>query len=234
MAIAFIQYDDFHDAVTGTTVATDAALSVTAGNFIVVVIGAWDGTLNAAIVTGIADTAGNSYTKAIGVYRTTGTSERVEIWYAENISGHAANIVTATFTGDVDEKYISAAEFSGVATSSSLDDTASTANVNTTNHTSGNATASAAGTLIIGGITNVNTKNITVGTNFTSLTSDLTGVYFLAEYLVLGAADDYAAICTTNTTNSSIMGAAIFLSAAPPVGNAGMMTPNTGFWGPTF
>ena len=218
MAIALVQYDDYLNTGSGTTIATDTAKSVTTGNFIVVVVGNVDAGSNEGVVTGVADTAGNTYQKAVGEYKSGTTYDRNEIWYAENITGNANNIVTATFAATTSFRYISAAEFSGVATSSSLLDTSFYANPLGTSHTSGVATSTSTGDLIIGGFTANNYLNITVGSGFTTLSSDLTSVAFLAEEKILGDAGDYAATCTTGNI-ASIMTCAIFaVATAAPTG----------------
>ena len=210
MAIAFVQYDDQHLLSEGSTIANNTALNTTSGNFIAVIICTWDITSNDSVVTGVADTASNTYIKALGVYRTGTTNERAEIWYAENITGNASNITTATFTRATSDRYISVAEFSGVATSSSLDDTASQANSSVTAHSSSNATASVADTLIVGGGSHSTSENFTVGSGFSTLTSDMTNEFNFAEYKILAGAADYALTYTTNISNSSIVGGAIF------------------------
>ena len=206
MAIAFVQYDDYYNSVTGGTIANDTALNTTTGNFIVAIIGTY---ASNGVVSKVEDTAGNTYVKAVGEFRAGTSTERQEIWYAENITGNAANVTTATFTAST-TRYISVAEFSGVATSSSLDDTSYAAMVTQTTHSSGNATSSAAGGLIIGGLNLVDSENVTKGAGFTDLSSDITLIYEYAEYMILGAAGDYDADCTTGTTSSSIMACVIF------------------------
>ncbi|MCH8286525.1 hypothetical protein IIB79_08375, partial [candidate division KSB1 bacterium] len=135
------------------------------GNFIVVVIAAL-GTGTDNIVTGITDTEGNTYVKAIE--KTNATANRIQMWYTEDITGNANNITTATFTGSVQFRYISVAEFSGVATSSSLLDTSFLDNSSTTTHTSNNATSTSTGDLIIGA-SRSNAVDVTIGTGFTTL-----------------------------------------------------------------
>jgi len=214
MAIAFVQYDDFLGS--GDTIANDNALNTTTGNILIAVISNWDPIEGFGVVTGVADTAGNTYTKAFGVYRDGGTSgERLEIWYAKNITGNANNITTATMTDMCQVAYISVSEFSGVDTTSPLDDFSTNSETNQTSHSSGNATSSAVGALIVGGYQGVDSENMTVGVGFTTLSSDLTSVYFLAQYEILGGAGDYDSDCTSGTTTSSINGCAIFKEGVP-------------------
>lgn len=219
--VTFIQYDDYAPTYseTSTTISNDTALNTTTGNFLVVVINSAKLVDYAGIVTGITDTAGNTYQKAIGVYRAGNQYIRTEIWYAENITGNANNITTATYTATSTGRYISVAEFSGIATSSSLLDTSSNPQGPVTSHTSNTATSTSTGDLIIGGFCSTQTENITLGTGFTTLSSDLTAVYDLAEYDILDVAGDYAATATTGTTTYTIMACAIFaIGEEPPAG----------------
>ena len=221
MAIAFVQYDDYWNQFTGsTTVANDTALNTTTGNLIVVVVQGNSGTGNNGVVTGITDTAGNTYTKIYGEYYSGTTYSRGEMWYTENIDGNANNVTTATFTGSCNYRYISVSEYSGVATSYALLDFSFVAATGITNHTSGNATSENTGDLIVGGWEASGSENITVGTDFTALSSNLTSVFGFAEYLILGAAGDYAATLTTGSTSyKAVTGCAIFANADPPAGN---------------
>ena len=139
----------------GGTSYTDfsiAALSVTAGNFLVVGFRAYKGSSYTA-ATSITDTAGNTYTLVGMSPSATGTNQAyVEMWYAENISGNASNVITIHWPASV--QYVGAvvAQYSGVATSSSLDGFAVSASgtgaVSTV--TSGTLTTANADDLLVG------------------------------------------------------------------------------------
>ena len=208
MAIAFVQYDDKAGG-SGTTVANDTALNTTSGNFLAVII-TGGGSGDNAIVTGIADTAGNTYQKAVGAYQSGNTWARSEIWYAENITGNANNVTTATFTGESYFLFISVAEFSGVATSSSLLDTSSNTSTSDNTPSSGSATSENTGDLIIGGYYCGLIADITVGSGFSTLRSNLVCETEIGEYKILGAAGNYDADCSLNYSRTSIMTCAIF------------------------
>lgn len=212
MAIAYVNHDDY-EASGVTSVANNTALNTTTGNFIAVIISTYDGGSGDCVVTGVTDTASNTYIKALGEYRSGTAEERIEIWYAENITGNANNITTAALTRRTQLAFISVAEFSGVKLSGALDDTASNVNTPTTTHTSGNMTASAAEGLIIGVYGGVNDTNMTVGGSFTTLTTDLTSNYFLGEYRIVSSSGTYVADLTTSGSTGSITGGAIFLPA---------------------
>ncbi len=208
--ITFIQYDDYYETGYVSSISNDIALSTTTGNFIAVVIGGRYGTSGSAEVTDVTDTAGNTYVKAIGAWRTAPTVERSEIWYAENIIGNANNVVTVSFTGSCDSRFISVSEYSGVATSDSLLDTSSQYTTAQTSHSSGVATSTSTGDLIIGGYNADGSRDMTIGAGFIALSSDLTYVSRCAEYDILGAAGDYDADFTSSTSTHAIVTAAIF------------------------
>ena len=232
MAIAFVQYDDFYEAAGDTTIANDTALNTTTGNFLVVSVSGYAGD-DSGIADSIADTAGNTYVKAVQEEVGVSAEEATSIWYAENITGNANNVTTVTYKGTAGDRYISVAEYSGIAASSSLDDTASNVESATTSHSSGNATASIADALVFGGMNMVNRPNITVGAGFTTLSSDLTSIYSVAEYKIVASTGAYAATFTSSINTNSAICVAIF-KGVTVAGAAGIMTTNAGYWGPTF
>lgn len=101
----------------GTTIVSPAQ-SVTAGNTLVGCIGFFNHPGN---ILGVADTAGNTYTKVIHVYNP-GDQYREEVWFAPSIAGHASNVVTATVSIGVSFRGICVAQYSGLG-AAVLDDT---------------------------------------------------------------------------------------------------------------
>ena len=112
-----------------STIATGAAKAAATGNTIVVFVYSYIGGYQHAPVsiTGISDTASNTYTKITTGNNADGYNEQVEMWYATNITGNASNIVTATFSESVSSSTIQTMEFSGLGTAS----------VDTYNHSTG-------------------------------------------------------------------------------------------------
>lgn len=107
MAIAFV-----NSAVGlggGTSAVTDPAISHTAGNLIVVLC--WAGA-DDSNVSGVTDTAGNTYLEALRVVALGATAE---IWYAYNCLGHATNVVTVTRIGAGFQSLI-VSQYAGVMT----------------------------------------------------------------------------------------------------------------------
>ena len=206
--IKFVQYDDYTNLGTGGTIANDTALNTTTGNCLIVCVSTYDET-----VSSISDTAGNTYTKAIQQDRSAGT-QNVEIWYAQNITGNASNVTTATFTGDTSDRGISVSEFSGISTNSPLEDTSYNSSSIEKIHTSGVATLSAQEGLVIGCAYCYSKGDFTLGTNFATLSSDLTDVHGFYEYKMEFNPGDYAATHTTVDDENLITACAIFSAAS--------------------
>ena len=105
---------------TGTSYASPAQ-AVTAGNTLVTSIGFFN---HPGAVTGVTDTAGNSYTKVTHVYNPS-DQYRQEIWVATAVAGHASNVVTAALSIAVSFRGICVAQYSGLGTAV-VDDTQQT------------------------------------------------------------------------------------------------------------
>jgi hypothetical protein len=107
-----------------TTIAS-AAKSTTTGDLLTVWV-KWEG--NTANFSSIADTAGNTWTQITNITHTNGQL-RGGLFYAANITGNAANVVTVTFSS-VNAAYrrIIVEEWSGLALSSVEDQNEQTVN----------------------------------------------------------------------------------------------------------
>jgi hypothetical protein len=105
-------------AASAGTVAAPAQ-SNTTGNLLVVFINFTD-VSNVINVTGIADTAGNTYTP--GTRFNSGSNNGTsQMWYAKNIVGNASNVVTATLSASTTFRSPLVSEYSGLDTSTPLD-----------------------------------------------------------------------------------------------------------------
>ena len=134
MAIAIVQTT----TGTGTTspqLTTAFGSSTTAGNFIIAVYGSSTNISN--IVTKMTDTQGNTYVK---VNSLNSAGRNIDVWYANNIVGGAANVVSATLSNTGTGQVLIAREYSGVALSASFGG----ANINAYGSGSTTATANAA------------------------------------------------------------------------------------------
>ncbi|KYG66998.1 hypothetical protein AZI86_08225 [Bdellovibrio bacteriovorus] len=119
--IAYVQNSE--QAVTANTDSISTPSFVTnpvAGNLMVCAI-AYNST---SPVSAVSDTAGNSYTKAVGPVGTSGALAGwgLEIWYKNNLVSGSSFVTTATFPSAFDGyKRISCHEYSGIAASNALD-----------------------------------------------------------------------------------------------------------------
>lgn len=120
MAIAYVNGFCSSTASSASTVASDAQ-SHTTGNTIIVFVSNYTSG-GYKTVSGVADTAGNTYTKCGGDYG--GDANQNNVCYvATNITGNASNVVTATFNAAATYRVISVLQYSGLATSSVYDAT---------------------------------------------------------------------------------------------------------------
>lgn len=127
---------------TSTTIA-DSATSLTAGNVAVVIAFANDGGGGSGNhVTGISDTAGNTYV----LCKATDALAVTEIWSNTTTLGNASNITTVTFNATMTARMVIVHQYSGVLTGSGCDKNA-TAAVTATTVTSGAFIPAASGNL---------------------------------------------------------------------------------------
>jgi len=131
----------------------------TSGNFIAVVIRGG----KAFQVFTVSDSRGNTYHQAIQSNLTV-DGESTAIYYAESISG-GANTVTVADSIPNNTLRFAILEYSGVAPSNSLDVTASSQGTDTS-PSSGNATTTGVGELLIAEITNANGTTFGAGSGF--------------------------------------------------------------------
>ena len=113
--IRFVQVGNTTPGSVQSTVNVPYPSSQSAGNLNVVIVG-WNNTT--ANVQSITDSAGNTYTLAIGP--TTGTGVRQSIYYAKNIAG-GTNTVTVVFNQGATNPDVRVLEYKGLSTTNPLD-----------------------------------------------------------------------------------------------------------------
>ena len=150
VAVAFRQLKENSTVVSSNSISSgNFGAAVGAGNLLVAWINYNSGTNS---VSGLTDTAGNTYSRAGVVLRGTANLSgwSNEIWYAKAVNGAPGLALTATFSATFNaEKNISVNEYSGVNTVSPLEATAG-AVVSTANASSGSASIATANDLIYG------------------------------------------------------------------------------------
>lgn len=108
MAIAYVQ--------SKTERNTNPAFTSSVGNTNLIVVPVLIET-DAETVSSVTDNKSNTYSQACAITRTGAT--RLEIWYAQNVTGGSSFTITVNVTGG--HKCISIHEYSGVATSNAFD-----------------------------------------------------------------------------------------------------------------
>ncbi len=229
MAIVSVQHTSGTSGTFVNSFTRTYGSTVTAANFLLAVI-AYEGPTTSTV----ADSNGNSFTLAIR--KASGFGSGVEIWYCENCLGGASNVVTATGSGQFVVIGMAIAEFSGVATSSSLDQTANNVPGSTTAPSSGNVTTSNAGELYVGAVMCDATANtFTEEATWTGLynTPNMDGdIGGAAEFLIGGAGGTYAATWSlSGATTCRAAAIATFLNAG---GGGGSITNVTDAAGTTI
>ncbi len=143
-SITFVQAT----GASATTVAsvTSPAITTTSGHFLAVVCALYARSFSGSPIT---DSKGNTWQLAWAV--NTGTNGHAACYYAENITGGAGHTVTLTPPGGNDFCAFGLGEFSGIATSSSLDKTASATGSSRPYDSGLTAMTSQAHELLIGG-----------------------------------------------------------------------------------
>jgi hypothetical protein len=189
-SIAFVNVDIGYAVAPLATIAT-AGIVHTSGNLLVAIVST---AREASTVTGIADTALNTYTY---ITRVQGTN-LLEIWYAKSITGNATNIVTATFSDDSTYRNIHVLQYSGCHTTSPLDQYETGTGTGTSLAT-GAKTTTVANEVIVSGFYIDDFKNFTAGSGFT-IRDGTTGVLASCEDKIVSSIDSYSGSATVNTS----------------------------------
>ncbi|HTB79030.1 MAG TPA: hypothetical protein VK762_37560 [Polyangiaceae bacterium] len=144
--IAFVQVSSSTPQASLSSVATTYGNAQSAGDTNIVPVCWFDASSS---VTGVSDTSHNAYAVAAPVVRLSGTAS-CTMYYAANIKAAAAgaNVVTVTFSNSVLDPDVRISEYGGLSTSPLDVSAGATGNGNTAS--SGTATTTAAGDLIVG------------------------------------------------------------------------------------
>lgn len=205
MAIAAVSGVSTSANGSSSTVASPAQ-SHASGNLIVVGVRWYRN--SAQDVSSVADTAGNTYTLISSQDQ---ASDRIELWYAYNVTGNASNVVTVTFTAAATYRVICVAEYSGVATSFTPHDVTPTGaggGGSTTIATGSFSTSQTDELLLSFSQTAAIGTTWTPDTGYTSQVQDSDTICML-QHKIVSAAQSGATITATNsgTSNKSIVAA---------------------------
>lgn len=157
--------------VTGTsggshvTSLAAAAKSTTAGNALFAWI-KWENNV-APCVTSVTNTGGDTFTELADFSHGTGNEPAGSLYYALNIAGNAADVVTANFSCGANlYNRIMVEEFSGIATASATDGSVQTNTGTGTSYSTANISTSQSGLVVMGvsGFTALSSWSGTPGT----------------------------------------------------------------------
>lgn len=218
-APAHVQSPAAATAFSGTSIALPFGSNVTAGSLLVCHIYANHG------ISSVADSLAQTFSSAVNV--TDGATFSIATFYVPN-SAAGADTVTVTFAGTIAYASLQCAEYSGVATSSPLDQAVSQNQTDpgtgTDAVTSGNVTTTTDGQLIVGWSTAlvVGAGTLTAGTGYTGRTNVFNDT--LHEDRVQTTAGSIAATFTSNSATSDfVTQIATFKAAAAPSGCGGRL-----------
>lgn len=168
----------------------------TGASLLIVAVSLWQDVAGTGTVTAMTYN-GTSMTKANAI---TNVAMRAEIWYLLSPAA-GTNTVSATVTGDTDQRGFVSSSWIGTATSSVLD----TANAGTTGSASpitGSVTPTTSNALVIDAASRYGTAAVTKGGSQTLLQSDVTGSTTTASsYLIAGAPSAQTLSWTTTGSN---------------------------------
>ena len=155
------------------------------GNLLVAIIGGY--ATGGQAVFSVTDTAGNTYTKVDHVFEAA-DQYREEVWYTHNITGHAANVVTATWNANLGYRGIVVIQYAGQMVSPLDGSAKGTTASGGLSVTTGTLTTTQARTvhLMIPRWGNGHGGNQTFPAGFLPVTTDETGHMVVQERSVVG------------------------------------------------
>lgn len=162
----FTSLEETTNTSSGTTIARAFTSNVTAGNMIVAIVRNKEiGSGGTADAQSVTDGLSNTYTRVVGAFIDNAQPERVELYYAKNISGGACT-VTATWAAAKERRTINVYEVSGCDTTEPLE--ASNSGTGTGTAISAGNVVTAGEAIIFAGMVNDDSyTGITAGTGWT-------------------------------------------------------------------
>ncbi|HYA96781.1 MAG TPA: hypothetical protein VEH49_01700, partial [Methylomirabilota bacterium] len=202
-------------APSATTVVVTYTQAQVSGDLNIVVVG-WKDTT--ATVSSVTDTAGNTYTRAVGPTVLSGQLSQ-SIYFAKNIAAApaASNAVTVTFSASATAPDVRVLEYSGLDANNPVDGAAG-ASGNGSIPDSGAAATGNPTDLLIGASTST-TSTSSAGASYSARMITANGN--LVEDQAVSTAGSYDATSTLSSPGSWVMQIAAFkLAGAPPAPSA--------------
>jgi hypothetical protein len=177
--------------------------------------------IQAGITVTCADTAMNTYT-ALGQKASPGNLGNIFEFYAKNITGNAANVVTCTISSSTTNLNISVTQYSGIDTTSPIDATfASGAADSATTATTGNLSTATADTVLISGCQVYNFGAAYTADSGYTIPSGATSSngWVTTQYKIVSATQTNVTVtCTITPSNNIQLGFTAFKIAASAAG----------------
>jgi hypothetical protein len=204
---AFVQQNTQQGTSTPSTTQTATFINAQTGNDLNVLSIGWSN--STSTITSVVDSAGNSYSIASPLVTVSGNASLV-MYYSQNIKASAAgaNTVTVTLSAAAPFLDVTAAEYSGIATSGALDVNAGAGSSSVTALNSGSATTTQATELLVGA-DYVQNQTAAVGSGYTARTN---GNNLLEDENVTSIGS-YSATATQSPAGVGIMELATFKAA---------------------
>jgi hypothetical protein len=187
------------------------ALTATAGSLLVATIVCRDGT----DITGVSDTVNGAWSVALKTGASSG--RRAAIYYRMN-SGAGSLTVTVTLAASETALSFAVSEWSGIATTSALDQSNEATNFGATSHSHGSITTTGAGVIITSAGLNSNLTE-TVAGGFTEINN---GSRAWAQYKISSGVETTTGAFTTAGSGDSTTVIANFLNASGGGGGSGI------------
>jgi hypothetical protein len=204
MAIAWVQTRALASSDGGaTSIALAAAFTPTAGNTLILGVD-WTGATTASVSDGV-----NTWQSTTA---TSNGDDHTQIWYAENVAASSVN-PTVTFSGSSTFRRLKVSEYSGLATSSSLDKQAQGTGTGTA-PTATTATTTQADELVVVSAQFTNDTTITAGSGFTKRIPSAGTSDALWEDKIVAATGTQTGSCTLAVSSGWGLSVATFKAAA--------------------
>lgn len=176
------------------TTLTSGTVALVAGNLNVALYRYLGASVTVASAT---DIAGNNYT--ILTDQALGSGEHSGLLYCENVAGHASNVISLSLTGGTARFWsVASVQYSGVATSGSLDQQAFGTSASTTVTSSAFSTTQPNEVLVAGAQVNNAGGTWTAGTGYSSAVQDSQTVIMIEDQIV----STLQSSATASATNS--------------------------------
>jgi hypothetical protein len=201
-SLAFINRCDGGNTASASTLSSTAC-SHLAGSLLVAMSYHDPG----VTISSVANTAGDTWTQA-GSTLTTLDGSKIDIYYAMNSIGNAADVVTWTYSGAVVYRAFSVLQFSGAATTSALITAPAGSTGTSTSAATSSLSISQNAVICAFGLFDAGAA-VTVGSGYTGTNFAITGdaaTYFFSEYKIVTTGQ--TATATGTSSNWAIQAAA--------------------------